>query len=113
MLGAKLARRIVVPLLLAVGVLFAVLGFVAVWIADHRVEWELEEKAARIAETLGGIPQLHVEILEALADLTGVGIVIDPYAVGPGLEGVEAREIQPDLSLQEPWRQTVRGRSYL
>jgi len=108
-LGAKLARRIVAPLLVAVGALFALLGFVAVRIADHRVEQELDERAARITETLGGLPRLHLEILDALADLTGVGIVIGPYAVGPGLEGLEAAGVP---TVGEPRIQSIRGRAY-
>ncbi len=109
MLGAKLARRFVAPLLVAVGALFALLGLVAVRIADHRVERELEEKAARIAETLGGLPTLHLEILEALAELTGVGIVIGPAAVGPDLHGVEASEMP---TVGQPRIQSIRGRAY-
>ncbi|MCK6460309.1 MAG: HAMP domain-containing protein, partial [Planctomycetes bacterium] len=113
MLGAKLARRIVVPLLVAVVVLFALLGAVAVRIANRRVERELEVKATRIAETLGTIPQLHIEIVEALAELMDVGLVIDPYAVGPGLEGVRARDLQPTLTPGDPWEQSVGGRAYV
>jgi hypothetical protein len=113
MLGARLARRIVLPLLVAVALLFALLGVVAVGIANRRVERELEEKATRIAGTLGSIPQLHVGILEALAELMGVGLVIDPYAVGPGLDGVRAADLQPTLTLGDPWEQAVGGRTYV
>ncbi len=113
MLGAKLARRIVLPLLVAVAALFAILGVVAVRIANQRVERELEEKATRIAGTLGTIPQLHAEILEALAELMDVGLVIDPYAVGPGLDGVRAADLQPTLTPGEPWQQSVGGRAYV
>jgi signal transduction histidine kinase len=112
-LGAKLARRIVLPLLVAVAALFALLGAVAVRISSARVEAELEEKATRIAETLGGIPQLHPEILDALADLMDVGLLIGPHAAGKGLEGVDASRLQPTRTPGEPWEQSVGGRDYV
>jgi signal transduction histidine kinase len=91
--GARLARRIVVPLLLAVAALFGLLGFVAVRIANDRVEAELDAKATRIARTLEGIAQLHPEILETLANLMETGVVVEHDAAGPGMEGLDAKDL--------------------
>ncbi len=113
MLGAKLARRIVVPLLLAVGVLFALLGVVAVRIATDRVDAELEEKADRIAATLQGLAQPRREILEAVADLTGSGVVVDGLAAGPGWTEEAGRGVAGILrDVVDPVAVTVDGRAY-
>jgi signal transduction histidine kinase len=110
-LGAKLSRRIVLPLLVAVGVLFALLGVAAVRIANGRVEAELEEKADRIAATLESLAQPRPEILEALAGLTGSGVVVDRLAAGPGWSEEDGRVAVWMLD-REPVAATVNGRSY-
>jgi signal transduction histidine kinase len=112
-LGAKLARRIVVPLLLAVGVPFALLGVVAVRIATDRVDAELEEKADRIAATLRGLAQPRPEILEAVAELTGSGVVVDGLAAGPGWTEEAGRSVVGVLrDVVDPVAVTVDGRAY-
>lgn len=69
MLGSRLARRIVLPLLGLIAVLFALLAAVAVWIADGRVEEELNLEADRIADTLDEIPAAAAHNLAALVDV--------------------------------------------
>ena len=49
MLGSRLARRIVLPLLILLAALFGVLAWVAVQIAEDRVEEELRLSADRVA----------------------------------------------------------------
>lgn len=83
MLGARLARRIVLPLIFLIGGLFALLAVAAVQIAEARVNEELEEKADRVAATLGGLPvaaATRPEILSALAQLVGAELVVDGQA---------------------------------
>jgi len=85
-LGARLARRIVLPLVFLIGGLFALLAVAAVQIADARVFFELEEKADRVAGTLGGLPvaaATRPEILSALGQLVGAELVADGYATSP------------------------------
>lgn len=89
MLGSKLARRIVVPVLLLLGALFALLAFVAVRVADERVEEELDAAADRVAATLDGLRvprERWPEILPVLANAVGAEIVVDGAASRPGLE---------------------------
>ena len=89
MLGARLARRIVLPLVFLIGGLFALLAVAAVQIADARVFKELEAKADRVAGTLGGLPvaaATRPEILQALAQLVGAELVVDGYATSPWSE---------------------------
>ncbi|MHC4817491.1 MAG: ATP-binding protein [Planctomycetota bacterium] len=86
MLGARLARRIVLPLVFLIGGLFALLAVAAVQIADARVFHELEDKADRVAGTLDGLPvaaATRPEILQALAQLVGAELVVDGYATSP------------------------------
>ena len=59
MLGARLARRIVLPVAGLIGALFVLLGFVAVRIAEGRVADELEERAHRVALTLEGLRLIY------------------------------------------------------
>jgi signal transduction histidine kinase len=104
-LGAKLARRIVVPLLLLVGALFALLGVAAVAIADARVEAELDEKADRIADTIRQLPQPRPEILEALARLMGSGLIVEGAGTDPAWSDEEVRRVAPPAAI-------LGGRSY-
>ncbi|MCZ6788239.1 MAG: hypothetical protein O7E54_13850, partial [Planctomycetota bacterium] len=69
MLGSRLARRIVLPLLGLIAVLFALLAAVAVWIANERVEEELNLQADRIADTLDEWPAPAAHDLAALVDV--------------------------------------------
>lgn len=81
MLGARLARRIVAPLVLLILGLFLVLGFAAVRIADTGVERELGEEADRIADTLESFPPEHrLQIVEPMAQLMGAEIVVGDHA---------------------------------
>ncbi|HEX5139192.1 MAG TPA: ATP-binding protein [Planctomycetota bacterium] len=115
MFGARLARRIVWPLAVAVALLFVVLGFAAARLADARVEAELADKADRIAATLQTLSPPRPEILEPLAHLMGVGLVVDRYAVGPGWGADETRRLVPLLAttrLPPAEAATVGGRSY-
>ncbi len=73
MLGSRLARRIVLPLLGLIAVLFALLAAVAVWIADERVEEELNLEADRIADTLDEFPPAAAH---NLAKLVNVEVVV-------------------------------------
>jgi len=85
-LGARLARRIVLPLVFLIGGLFALLAVAAVQIADARVLDELEEKADRVAGTLDELPVASAtrpEILAALARLVAAELVVDGYATSP------------------------------
>jgi signal transduction histidine kinase len=96
-LGARLARRIIVPLLLSIGVLFALLAVAAVWIAEDRVLHELEEKADRVAATLNGLsisPEHRPEILGALARLVATELVVGGYATHPGWSEEEVQAVR-------------------
>jgi len=110
--GAKLARRIVLPLLIAVGALFALLGFVAVRIANARVEAELEAQATRIARTVEGIPQLHPELLETLAGLMEAGLVVERHAAGAGMESVDPVALMSRAPEDRHSSLVVEGRPY-
>ena len=82
MLGPRLARRIVVPVLLLIAALFVVLGFAAVRIAEGRVTAELEANADRAARTLDQlrVPVEHrPEILPPLAALVDCEVVVGSY----------------------------------
>ena len=82
MLGSRLARRIVLPLLILLAALFGVLAWVAVQIAESRVEEELRLTADRVAHALDHIslpPEHRDGILPSLAELVGVEIIV----VGP------------------------------
>ncbi len=103
------------PLLLAVGALFALLGVVAVRIANDRVQAELEAKAKRIADTLEGLAQPRPEILEALAGLTGSGVVVDRLAAGPGWSEEDGRMAVAMVErggVEGPMAATVNGHAY-
>ncbi|MHC4952781.1 MAG: sensor histidine kinase [Planctomycetota bacterium] len=79
MLGSRLARRIVLPLLLLIAVLFGLLAIAGVRQADGRVEEELEEEADRIAATVGGLAlpaDQRAPILGAVARLLDVELVL-------------------------------------
>jgi len=90
-----LARRIVLPLLLLIGALFVLLGAAAVWIADRRVQQELEQKADRVAETLDALPQARPEILAAVARLVGVELVVDGVGTRPEWSAEEVERVAP------------------
>lgn len=82
MLGSRLARRIVLPLLILLAALFGVLAWVAVQIAEDRVEEELRLSADRVAHALDRIslaPEHRAGILPSLAGLAGSELVV----VGP------------------------------
>jgi len=113
-LGARLARRIVVPLLLLVGALFALLAVASLRIADSRVDAEIEEKADRIAATLATLPQVRPEILDAMARLMDSGLVVDRVASGPGWSAAEGRGLAQQLEsvATVPELAEVGGRSY-
>jgi len=86
MLGSRLARRIVVPLLLLILALFALLAFAAVRVAERSVARELEDEADRIAATLAELPvtpEHRPEIFGALARLVGTELVVEGYASRP------------------------------
>ncbi len=86
MLGSRLARRIVPPLLLLHAGLFGLLAWVAVGVADARVAEELEETADRVAGTLDtiGLPAEHrAGILGALARLVDCEVVVGGTATDP------------------------------
>ncbi|MFQ5845250.1 MAG: histidine kinase dimerization/phospho-acceptor domain-containing protein, partial [Planctomycetota bacterium] len=82
MLGSRLARRIVVPLLFLLAALFGLLAWAAVAIAEARVDEELEAAADRVADALKSlsVPAEHrAEVLPSLARLTGSQLIV----VGP------------------------------
>ncbi len=86
MLGSRLARRIVPPLLLLHAALFGLLAWVAVGVADARVAEELDEAADRVARTLDeiGLPPEHrAGILAALARLVDCEVVVGGHATDP------------------------------
>ena len=103
MLGARLARRIVLPILGLIGVLFVLLAVAAVSIAEGRVAGELEARADRVAAALEGLrpsvqgpeglgrPAYPPEIIAALERLVAVRIVVEPGA-GPTPPGTRALE---------------------
>ncbi len=101
MLGARLARRIVPPLLLAVAVLFAVLAAVALSIADARVQEEMADTADRIAATLDRIRperrspnaiELPSPIVREMARLMDVDIAVDGFTTAESLQGMRVLE---------------------
>jgi len=99
LLGSRLARRIVLPVLLLLGALFGVLAFAALQVADSRVAEELDRSADRVAATLDGLRvprERWPELLGPLARAVGVEIIVDRAAsrdfgdgelagIGPGL----------------------------
>ncbi len=84
MLGSRLARRIVLPVLILIGVLFALLGWAAVRVADGQVQDELERTADRVAATLDelGTSGSRPEILHALERLMGLEIHLGEWKGG-------------------------------
>jgi len=87
LLGPRLARRIVLPVLVLIGAIFAVLGLVALEMADRSVREELEETADRVARTLDELrvpPEHRAGILPALARVVGVELAVDGYETRPG-----------------------------
>ena len=74
MLGSRLARRIVLPLLLLITALFGMLAIAGVQQADARVDEELEREADRVKATIESLAlpaSQRAPILEAMARLTG------------------------------------------
>jgi len=93
LVGARLARRIVPPLLLAVAVLFAVLAAFAISIADARVEEEMNDTADRVAATLVAWPPEHRRgVVETMARLMDVDIAVDGFSTAPSGEDMRALE---------------------
>ena len=79
MLGSRLARRIVLPLLLLIAVLFGLLAIAGVRQAQRRVDRELEQEADRVAATIDDLrlpPNQRGPILAAMARLLGVEIAL-------------------------------------
>ncbi|MHC4973041.1 MAG: ATP-binding protein [Planctomycetota bacterium] len=96
------------PLVFLIGGLFALLAVAAVQIADARVNEELEEKADRVAGTLGELPvaaAARPEILAALGQLVGAELVVDGYATSPWGEA--------ELARLEEGAATLGGRAYV
>ena len=75
MLGSRLARRIVLPVLILIGVLIALLGWAAVRVADAQVQEELERQADRVAATLDEFGAAG-RIVSALERLVGLEIAV-------------------------------------
>ncbi len=76
---ARLARRLVVPLLVAVAALFLILGFVAVSVAERSVQRDFAARADRAAATLNALalPREHRgTILAAMSDLSGLAYTL-------------------------------------
>ncbi|MHC4340174.1 MAG: ATP-binding protein [Planctomycetota bacterium] len=95
MLGSRLARRIVLPVLVLIGLLFGLLGLAALEIADARVTGELEDTADRVAATLDGMPPEHrPAILVPLAKLVGAEIEVDGEATDPDWRDREYRILE-------------------
>ena len=101
MLGSRLARRIVWPVLLLFVALFAVLAIVAVGIAEKRVEEEINATADRVAITLDSLPLPRARVpsqteppivarqrtlLAAVARVVGAEIVADGLGSIPELD---------------------------
>jgi len=108
MLGARLARRILFPLLALLAVLFVLLGFAAVGIAQKRVDEELNDAADRVAATLAALPMApehRGEILPAVAGLMGCQIVLGDYAT-------DSSWTPADLARIQGGRVTLQGRAY-
>ena len=90
---ARLARRLVVPLLVAVAALFFLLAWAAVSVAEGRVTAELEQRAARAAATVDGLalPREHrASILQAMARLSGLEYVLGATSTLDGAQVSDA-----------------------
>ncbi|MHC4931390.1 MAG: ATP-binding protein [Planctomycetota bacterium] len=95
MLGSRLARRIVLPVLVLIGLLFGLLGLAALGIAESRVTGELEETADRVAATLDGMaPEHRPAILVPLAELVGAEIEMEGEATDPDWRQREYRLLE-------------------
>jgi signal transduction histidine kinase len=97
-LGSRLARRIVLPVLILICVLFALLAASALWIADRRVEQELVDTADRVAATLDGLrvaPEHRRAILPALGGLVGTEVVVGGDATNPDWTPAELEDLAP------------------
>ncbi len=102
MARSRLARRIVLAVLLLVAGLFVTLGLVAVRVADSRVEAELDAAADRVARELEGlqIPAQHrPAILASLASLMKAEIAVAGggarSATVPAWTGEEIAALRP------------------
>jgi signal transduction histidine kinase len=106
--GSKLARRIVLPLLALIVGLFVVLGFAAARIAERSVAAELETEADRIADTIGGLPlppDNRLVVLQVMTDLVGTELVVDGVATRTDWDAAAIAGVAPP-------RATVGGESY-
>jgi len=82
-LGSRLARRIVLPLLLLITALFGMLAIAGVQQADARVDEELEREADRVKATIESLAlpaSQRAPILEAMARLTGAELELGPVS---------------------------------
>jgi signal transduction histidine kinase len=86
---SRLARRLVLPLLLLIGVLFGLLAITGVAQAERRVEAELSSEADRIAATMDEMSVSASQrgaILLAMSRLLDVELVLGATATGPSLD---------------------------
>ncbi|MHC4409872.1 MAG: ATP-binding protein [Planctomycetota bacterium] len=83
MFRSRLARRLVVPLLLLIAALFGLLAITGVDQADRRVDEELADEADRIAGTIDALslpPEQSRAVLGAMARLLDVELVLGAIA---------------------------------
>jgi len=98
MFRSRLARRLVLPLLLGFAALFGMLGIAGVQQADRRVDEELAREADRIARTIDELSVPSAQrgaVLTAMARLLDVELVLGPIATaGPGFDASRYRSIE-------------------
>ncbi|MHC4957945.1 MAG: sensor histidine kinase [Planctomycetota bacterium] len=93
MLGSRLARRIVLPVLILLAALFALLGWAAVRVAEGQVAEELDQTADRVARTLDELRvprERWPQLLPPLAAAVGAEIAVD---------GISSRADWPEADL--------------
>jgi len=97
-LGSRLARRIVLPLLLLIATLFGLLAFAGARQAETRVDRELEQEADRAALTIDElrVPRAQrLPILEAMARLLGVELALGEQTTLKGSQDEYRRLVRP------------------
>jgi len=95
---SRLARRIVLPLLLLIAVLFGLLAIAGVRQAQDRVDRELEQEADRVAETIDRLrvpPEQRAPILDAMAGLLGVELALGTESTLDGSADGFRRIVRP------------------
>ncbi len=108
---SRLARRLVLPLLLLIGVLFGLLAITGAAQAERRVEAELSSEADRIAATIDEMAVSASQrgaILLAMARLLDVELILGSTATAPDLVQSENGQLKNGQRKNEKYRRIER-----